>query len=74
MLQIDIAFMEKELEHKFDVLSNQLNKALNYIEDDPHSSLTKSRTILELVLLNVYKLEMNEEPKRVEIGTNISFN
>jgi hypothetical protein len=64
----------KRLEQRFDILSNQLNKALYYIEDDPHSSLTKSRTILEQILFNIYKLEMNQEPKRIELGAILTDN
>jgi tetratricopeptide (TPR) repeat protein len=64
----------KQLEQKLDILSDQLNKALVYIEDDPHSSLTKSRTILEQILLNIYKLEMDQEPKRIELGAILTDN
>jgi hypothetical protein len=64
----------KQLEEKLDILSDQLNKALVYIEDDPHSSLTKSRTILEQILLNIYKLEMDQEPKRIELGAILTDN
>lgn len=64
----------KQLEQRIDILSDQLNKALNYIEDDPHSSLTKSRTILEQILLNIYKLEMTQEPKRIELGAILTDN
>jgi hypothetical protein len=64
----------KHLEQRLDTLSDQLSKALIYIEDDPHSSLTKSRTILEQILLNIYKLEMDQEPKRVELGAILTDN
>jgi hypothetical protein len=64
----------KKLEKDLDILSNQLNKALIYIDDDPHSSLTKSRTILEQILLNIYKLEMDQDPKKFEIGAILTDN
>jgi uncharacterized protein (TIGR02145 family) len=64
----------KKLEQRLDFLSDQLNKAFIYIKDDPHSSLTKSRTILERILLNIYKLEMDQEPKRIELGAILTDN
>jgi hypothetical protein len=64
----------KTLERKLEILSDQLNRALEYIENDPQSSLTKSRTILEQILLNIYKLEMGQEPKRIELGAILTDN
>jgi hypothetical protein len=64
----------KTLENKLEILSDQLNRALVYIENDPQSSLTKSRTILEQILLNIYKLEMDQEPKRIELGAILTDN
>jgi hypothetical protein len=62
------------LENRLEILSNQLYRALSYIEDDPHSSLTKSRTILEQVLMNIYRFEMNQEPKKNELGAILTYN
>lgn len=70
----EIEIRIKRLEQRLDALSDQLNKALIYVEDDPQSSLTKSRTILEQILLNIYKLEMNQEPKRIELGAILTDN
>ena len=64
----------KTLESNLEILSDQLNRALEYIENDPHSSLTKSRTILEQIILNVYELEMGQEPKRIELGAVLTDN
>jgi uncharacterized protein (TIGR02145 family) len=73
-MEKELEIRVKRLEQRFDVLSSQLKKALVYIEDDPPSSLTKSRTILEQILLNIYKLEMNMEPKRIELGAILTDN
>jgi hypothetical protein len=70
----DLEIKINKLEERLDILSNQLRKALDYIQEDPPSSLTKSRTILEQILLNIYKLEMNQEPKKFEIGALLNDN
>jgi len=52
------------LESKIEYLSQMINEAYNYIVDDPMSSLNKSRTVLEKILLQVYQAEMIKEPRK----------
>jgi hypothetical protein len=64
----------KLLESKVNDIADQLSKALKYISNDPEGSLGKSRTILEKILLDVYKIEMNSEPKKFELGAMLNDN
>lgn len=49
-------------------LSSFLHSAIAYLVSDPASSLTKSRVILEQVLLALYRGAMHKEPSRPMIG------
>lgn len=51
-----------------------LYDAIKYITDDPKMSLVKSRMVLEKIVIDVYKLEMNQEPRKYEIGDTIKNN
>jgi TolB-like protein/protein involved in temperature-dependent protein secretion len=67
----------KVLEKSFSTLSTQLDQlklALEYIQKDPQSSLTKSRVVLESILNRIYEIEMQKEPKKFEIGYILSDN
>src|SRR3954463_7235761 len=55
-------------------ISQELRFALQYIETDAKSSLTKSRSILETLLLRVYILEMNRAPRKPELGEMLNDN
>ncbi len=55
-------------------LAEILDLANKYINSDPKSSLTKSREALERIVLEIYKEEMKEEPKRVELGFMLNNN
>ena len=63
-----------ELEKKIDLMSGQLNLALEYVPKDPSASLTKSRVILERLLLSIYSHEIKAEPKRKELGHILNDN
>lgn len=62
------------LEKKIADISHQLSLVLKYIKSDPNSSLNKCRTILEKLLLQVYRCEMGTDPKKYEIGTMLKNN
>ncbi len=56
------------LEARVAELGSALQSALEYLSSDPASSLTKSRVILERVLLALYRGAMKKEPSRPMIG------
>jgi hypothetical protein len=56
------------LEARVAELGAFLHSALAYLSSDPASSLTKSRVILEKVLLALYRGAMKKEPSRPMIG------
>lgn len=56
------------LEARVAELGSFLHSAFGYLSSDPASSLTKSRTILEKVLLALYRGAMKKEPSRPMIG------
>src|SRR6266540_2208304 len=64
------AFAERiaALEGRVAELSSFLHSAVAYLSSDPASSLTKSRVILEKVLLALYRTVMKKEPSRPMIG------
>jgi len=53
-------------------LASYLQAALEYLSSDPLSSLTKSRVILEKLLLALYRDTMKKEPPRPMIGDMLS--
>src|ERR1700730_18210053 len=56
------------LEARVAELGTFLRAAVGYLSSDPASSLTKSRVILEKVLLALYRGTMKKEPSRPMIG------
>lgn len=56
------------LEARVAELGSFLRSAVGYLSSDPASSLTKSRVILEKVLLAIYLAAMKKEPPRPMIG------
>jgi Domain of unknown function (DUF4145) len=53
-------------------IASYLRSALQYLSTDPQSSLTKSRVVLEKVLLSLYRTAMKKEPPRPMIGDMLS--
>jgi hypothetical protein len=60
------------LEARVAELGSFLHLALGYLSSDPASSLTKSRVVLEKVLLALYRGAMKKEPARPMIGDMLS--
>lgn len=60
------------LETRVADLASYLQSALDYLSSDPQSSLTKSRVILEKLLLQLYRGTMTREPARPMIGDMLS--
>jgi hypothetical protein len=64
----DLETRVSNLEKAFSVYSQELTLALRYIQADAASSLTKSRIVLEKLLLQVYAAEMKREPRKPLLG------
>jgi HEAT repeat protein len=62
------------LEKALSAFSQELALALRYIQADAASSLTKSRIVLEKLLLRVYAAEMGREPRKPLLGDMLSDN
>src|SRR5947208_3523462 len=62
------------LEARVTELGTLLQSAVAYLSSDPASSLTKSRVILEKVLLALYRGAMKKEPSRPMIGDMMADN
>jgi hypothetical protein len=58
----------------FPVHAEALQLALGYLQADPASSLTKSRIVLEKLLVDLYTAEQGREPRKPLIGEILSDN
>jgi hypothetical protein len=57
-----------KLEKALSAFSEELRFALRYIQHDAASSLTKSRVVLEKLLVRIYTVEMGQEPRKPLLG------
>jgi hypothetical protein len=64
----------QRLEQAFDAFSLEIRLAYRYIHPDAASSLTKSRIVMEKILLNIYRTEMGKEPKKALLGDILADN
>src|SRR5262245_18351793 len=62
------------LEKTLSAFDEELRFALGYIQKDAGSSLTKSRLVLEKLLVGVYKAEMGQEPRKPLLGEILTDN
>jgi hypothetical protein len=62
------------LEKTLAAFSQDLRLALRYIQPDAASSLTKSRVVLEKILITVYATEMGQGPRKPLIGDMLADN
>ena len=62
------------LEKQFRTYSEELLLALRYIQPDAASSLTKSRVVLEKLVLGLYTSEMGQEPRKALLGEMLTDN
>src|SRR5260370_39229064 len=65
-----VASLEKTLSD----FSQELRLALGYINGDAKSSLTKSRMVLEKLLIQVYAAKMGQEPRKPLLGEILNDN
>jgi hypothetical protein len=70
----DLEKRVRELENALAAFSQELRFALNYIKPDAASSLTKSRVILEKVLIRTFTVEMGKEPRKPLLGDILADN
>ncbi|MCD4735848.1 MAG: DUF4145 domain-containing protein [Bacteroidales bacterium] len=70
--------LHKKIKDYKDYLSKEnyqnLELAFKYIKTDPQGSLVKTRSILEIILNEIYIIEMEKDPKKPEIGTILNDN
>jgi anti-anti-sigma factor len=70
----DLAARVRALQGAFPAYAEMLGLAHDYIQSDAAGSLTKSRTVLELVLGDLYAAEMGKEPRKAELGAILNDN
>jgi hypothetical protein len=63
-----------ELEQALSQFSRELQLALQYVQPDAAGSLTKSRVVLEQLVLAMYSLEMGREPRKPLLGEMLADN
>ena len=54
----------REIEEKLDILAEVIKKAVDYRQNDPKGSLTKSREVLEGIVLKLYDHLQQKKPKK----------
>jgi hypothetical protein len=62
------------MEKALSAYSQELRLALRYIQPDAASSLTKSRVVLEKLLIRVYVIEMGQDPRKPLLGDMLAEN
>jgi tetratricopeptide (TPR) repeat protein len=70
VLELRVGALEKALPD----FSGELRLALRYIDQDAASSLTKSRIVLERLLVTTYTTEMGQEPRKPLLGDMLADN
>jgi hypothetical protein len=64
----------RQLEAVLSEFAVELRLALRYVNTDAASSLTKSRVVLEKLLLRIYQAEMGQEPRKGLLGDMLNDN
>jgi hypothetical protein len=70
----DLQTRVARLEQTISAFAAELQLAFRYVRPDAASSLTKSRVVLEKLLLQVYSLEMGREPRKPLLGDMLADN
>lgn len=70
LLDSRVSRLEKNLAH----FGDELKLALHYVRNDAGSSLTKSRLVLEQLLIRIYVIEMDHEPRKPMLGDMLNDN
>lgn len=74
MASNDLADRVSKLEKSLAAYSTELRFALSYVEPDAASSLTKSRTVLEKLVLQLFIAEMGYPPRKPMLGEMLADN
>jgi tetratricopeptide (TPR) repeat protein len=74
MAKADLEDRVRKLERAISAFSAELHLALEYIHRDAGSSLTKSRVVLEKLLVGIYATEMGHEPRKPLLGDMLTDN
>jgi hypothetical protein len=74
MNSADLENRVSRLERALSGFSEELRLAYRYIQPDAGSSLTKSRLILEKLLVQVYTTEIGHEPRKPLLGEMLADN
>lgn len=74
MAKNDLENRVGKLEQTVDAFSKELRLAFHYIDSDAASSLTKSRLVMEKLLLEIYTTEMGREPHKPMLGDMLADN
>jgi hypothetical protein len=74
MSDTDLENRVGRLEKALAAFSEELRLAYRYVQTDAGSSLTKSRIILEKLVLQTYKSEMGKEPRKPLLGEMLADN
>jgi hypothetical protein len=70
----DLESRISKLEKSLSAFSGELRLALHYVQPDAASSLTKSRAVLEKLLVEVYIAEMGRSPRKPLLGEILADN
>jgi hypothetical protein len=70
----DLEIRVLRLEQAIAAYSEELRLAFRYVHSDAGSSLTKSRLVMEKVLLRIFTLEMGHEPRKPLLGEMLADN
>jgi formylglycine-generating enzyme required for sulfatase activity len=70
----DLEGRVRKLEQTFAAFAQEIRLAYRYIHPDSASSLTKSRIVMEKILLKIYKAEMGKEPRKPLLGDMLADN
>jgi hypothetical protein len=71
---LDLAARVRQMQGVFPAYAKLLQCAYDYIPEDAAGSLTKSRTVIELVVMELYVAEMGKEPKKRDLGAILTDN
>jgi formylglycine-generating enzyme required for sulfatase activity len=70
----DLEGRVRKLEQEFAAFGHEIRLAYHYIHPDCASSLTKSRMVMEKILVRIYEAEMGKGPRKPLLGEMLADN